>query len=72
MESATKKKARNEVIKTHYIEEEFLSVIKYSLKQDVANNVLLKNVSTSVTQDMSKQEEDIASHWAKFEDLKKH
>ena len=45
--------------------------MKGAIKQHVANNALLNNVLTSVTQDMSKQAEDIASHWAKFEDHKK-
>ena len=45
--------------------------MKGAIKQDVANNALLNNVLTSVTQDMLKQAEDIVSHWAKFEDHKK-
>ena len=66
IEYATKKKAQNKVIKVHYEEEYFLSVIKGSLEHDVAKNMLLNNLLMSITQDMSKYAETIETHWAKF------
>ena len=55
------------MIKIHNKDEDFLSVIKGALKQDVENNSLLNNILTSVTEDMTKQAETIQNHWTQFE-----